>query len=219
MEIPATALEELAIFPLPGMVLFPNALLPLHVFEPRYRVMMADVLAGSRLLAVARIRPGHEDDHLGRPPVFDTIGVGRVVNADHLPDGRYNLLLRGLARVRVEREHRPLRAYRQVTGRILRDDLTTRPELIEGSHRELLALCDRLAEVVPPDGAEALRRLARTITSPGGCADVVAAALVRDADVRQTLLELLDPADRLEELARYVALLVAQLGRSPRVVN
>jgi Lon protease-like protein len=219
MEIPPAALEELAIFPLPGMVLFPNALLPLHVFEPRYRAMMADVLGGSRLIAIARLRPGYEADYEGRPPVFDTVGAGRIVSADRLPDGRYNLLLRGLARVRVERELQPTRAYRQIAGRILRDDLTTRPEQLDAGHRELLALCDRLADVVPPDGAEALRRLARTLPSPGGCADVVAAALVRDPDVRQMLLELLDPADRIDEVMRYVALLVAQLGPGPRTVN
>src|SRR2546426_1112956 len=66
-EIPASALEELAIFPLPDLVLFPNALLPLHIFEPRYRDMMADVLEGARLLAVVRLMPGFEDEYEGRP--------------------------------------------------------------------------------------------------------------------------------------------------------
>jgi hypothetical protein len=219
MDIPAAALDDLAVFPLPGMVLFPNALLPLHIFEPRYRAMMTDVLAGSRLLAIAHLRPGFEPEYERRPPIHDTVGVGRVLTADRLPDGRFNIMLRGLARARIERELPPERAYRQVQGRLLRDDLSSRPQQLETRHRELIALCDRLADSVPPESAASLRQLVRVVESPGGCADVVASALVRDAAVRQTLLELLDPADRLGEVAGYVSMLVAQLGPGPRTVN
>jgi Lon protease-like protein len=218
MAISAAALDGLAIFPLPGIVLFPNALLPLHIFEPRYRDMMTDVTAGSRILAIARLKPGFEPEYEGRPPVFDTIGIGEVVTADRLPDGRWNIMLRGLARARIEDELPPIRRYRLVRGRILRDDVSTRGARLEVAQRELIAICDRLADVVP-EGGDALRQLARVIESPGGCADVVAAALVRDPDTRQTLLELLDPADRLDEVISYVSMLVAQLGPGPRTVN
>jgi Lon protease-like protein len=218
MSITAAALDELAIFPLPGIVLFPNALLPLHIFEPRYRDMMGDVLAGSRILAIARLRPGFEAEYQGRPPVYDTIGVGQLVTADRLPDGRYNIMLRGVARARIEVELPPIRSYRQVRGRVLTDDRSTRTDRLEVGQRDLIALCDRLADIVP-EGGESLRQLARAVARPGGCADVVAAALVRDPDTRQTLLELLDPADRLDEVISYVAMLVAQLGPGPRTVN
>src|SRR5215470_6975820 len=213
-DIPSAALEELAVFPLPDLVLFPNALLPLHIFEPRYREMMADVVAGSGLLAVARLRAGYEADYHGRPPIFSTVGVGRCISSDKLPDGRYNIMLRGLARLHVESELPPAHAYRQVRARLLVDSRSARAGELPTLHRELLSVCDRLAQVVT-DG-DPLRQLARTIPTPGGCADVVASALVRDPNVRQSLLELLDPADRLEQVTEYVAMLVGQFGPSNR---
>jgi len=215
--IPAAALAELAVFPLPDVVLFPNALLPLHIFEPRYRDMIADVVAGAGLLAVARLKPGYEADYHGRPPIFLTVGVGRCIASDKLPDGRYNIMLRGLARLGIEAELPPEKTYRQVRARILGDDRSARPADLDRLHRELVSVCDRLADVVN-DGAP-LRELARAVASPGGCADVVGSALVRDPNVRQSLLELLDPADRLERVIDYVAMLVGQFGPGNRTIN
>ncbi len=85
------------------MVLFPHALLPLHVFEERYRAMVRDVLTGSRCLAVGLLVPeARQDDEL--PAVQPIAGVGEVVMAHELPDGRFNLVVRGRARVRIDRE-------------------------------------------------------------------------------------------------------------------
>jgi len=216
-EIPPAALDELAIFPLPDLVLFPNALLPLHIFEPRYRDLIADILAGSRLLAVARLRPGYDADYYGRPPVYAVAGIGRCISADPLPDGRYNIMVRGLGRFHIDAELAPAKAYRQVRGRLLGDDRTLRAVDLDDLHRELLAVCDRLADLVPE--GDPLRQLTRVIPTPGGCADVVASALVRDPDFRQNLLELLDPGDRLEQVVEYVSMLVGQFGPGNRTLN
>jgi Lon protease-like protein len=189
-EVASDALEALAIFPLPGAVLFPHALLPLHVFEPRYREMIADVLAGARLLAVARIEPGHEAEAPGNPDVCRTAGVGACIAHERLPDGRYNVVLRGLGRIFIEEEHDLGRSYRQVRARRLIDTRSSRASDVPVGHAQLIVMCDRLAE---RDGARALSQLARTVTSPGGCADLIASALVRDPDERQRLLELLIP--------------------------
>jgi len=143
--------------------------------------------------------------------------VGRCIASDRLPDGRYNIMLRGLARLHIDEELPPDRSYRRVRARLLGDDRSARPDELDKLHRELLSVCDRLADAVT-DG-NPLRELARAVPSPGGCADVVGSALVRDPDVRQTLLELLDPADRLEQVTDYVAMLVAQFGPGNRTVN
>src|SRR5947208_17093988 len=87
------------LFPLPNLVLFPQVVQPLHVFEQRYRQMTADALAGDRLIAMALLRPGWEADYDGRPAIHPVACLGRVVADQRLDDGRYNLLLRGLARV------------------------------------------------------------------------------------------------------------------------
>src|ERR1700693_3057002 len=95
------ALPTLPIFPLPGAVLLPHALVPLHIFEPRYRKMTKDCEGGLRVLALANI----PDDHAAgeRPPrVAPVIGVGLLAKVEPLPDGRFNILLRGVRRAGLE---------------------------------------------------------------------------------------------------------------------
>src|SRR5262247_1745178 len=107
-------LEALPIFPLPNCVLLPGGLLPLHVYEPRYRELTRDCLAGHQLMGVARLRPGYETSYYGRPPVFEKCGIGRIICSEELPDGRYTLLLRGVARAEIARELPGERCYRVV---------------------------------------------------------------------------------------------------------
>jgi hypothetical protein len=94
----------LPLFPLPNVVLFPDALLPLHIFEPRYRAMIADALEGDRRLGMVLLQPGWEPDYEGRPPIFPIGCSGVIVHSAKLDDGRYNIVLRGLDRFRVVRE-------------------------------------------------------------------------------------------------------------------
>src|SRR6478752_1196095 len=117
------ALRELPIFPLPNCVLLPGGLLPLHVFEPRYRELTRDCLAGSQLMAIARLRPGYEASYYGRPPVYERCGVGKIICSEELPDGRFALLLRGVARVEIARELTSQRQYRLVEAHELADEL------------------------------------------------------------------------------------------------
>ena len=105
--------EVIALFPLPNVVLFPRMPLPLHVFEPRYRTMARDALAGSRLVGMVLLRGDGRADHAGRPPVFATGTVGQIVHADELENGRYNIMLRGLETFRITCEEPPVRLYRE----------------------------------------------------------------------------------------------------------
>ncbi len=99
------------IFPLPNVVLFPNVFLPLHIFEPRYREMVADTLDGDRMIGMALLRPGWESDYEGRPAVFPIGCAGLITHQERLPDGRYNIILRGLQKFRI-REEEGGRSYR-----------------------------------------------------------------------------------------------------------
>jgi Lon protease-like protein len=103
------------LFPLPNVVLFPNVFLPLHIFEPRYKAMVEDALEGDRLIGMVLLRPGWEGDYEGRPAVFSVGCAGLITNHERLPDGRYNIILRGLEKFRVLGEE-PGRPYR--LGRI-----------------------------------------------------------------------------------------------------
>ena len=104
--------DLLSLFPLPNVVLFPNVFLPLHVFEPRYRDMVADALASDRMIGMVLLRPGWDRDYEGRPPIYPIGCSGVMTHVEQLPDGRYNLVLRGLERFRILAENHE-RSYRR----------------------------------------------------------------------------------------------------------
>ena len=99
------------IFPLPNAVLFPNVFMPLHIFEPRYREMVADALAGDRIIGMVLLKPGFEASYEGRPPVYPIGCAGVVTHSEALPDGRFNIVLRGIEKFRIIGEDES-KAYR-----------------------------------------------------------------------------------------------------------
>ena len=112
--------DLLPIFPLPNVVLFPSVFLPLHIFEPRYREMVADALAADRMIGMVLLRPGWERDYEGRPPVYPIGCSGVITHAERLPDGRSNIVLRGMERFRVVSEDGS-RTYRRAIIESIRD--------------------------------------------------------------------------------------------------
>ena len=104
--------DLLPIFPLPNVVLFPNVFLPLHIFEQRYRDMVRDAIAGDRMIGMVLLRPGWQRDYEGRPAIYPIGCSGVMTHVEQLPDGRYNIVLRGLERFRVIDEDHS-RSYRR----------------------------------------------------------------------------------------------------------
>jgi Lon protease-like protein len=99
------------LFPLPNAVLFPHLLLPLHIFEPRYRAMTRDALDGPGLIGMVLLKPGWEEGYRGRPAIHSTGTVGRIREWESLPDGRFNVVLLGLREFEVSEEYED-RSYR-----------------------------------------------------------------------------------------------------------
>jgi uncharacterized protein len=93
--------DIIPVFPLPNVVLFPHVFLPLHIFEPRYRAMVSDALEGDRIIGMTLLKPGWEADYEGRPAIYPLGCAGLITHADRHPDGRYNIVLRGLEKFRV----------------------------------------------------------------------------------------------------------------------
>ncbi len=102
--------STIPIFPLPNVVLFPSVCLPLHIFEPRYRQMLADALSGDRIIGMVLQKAGREPGPA--PPVYDIGCAGLITHAERLPDGRSNIVLRGIERFRIVAEVGG-RAYRR----------------------------------------------------------------------------------------------------------
>jgi hypothetical protein len=100
-------MRQLPLFPLPSVVLFPGVFLPLHIFELRYRQMVADALDGDRVIGMVLLKPGYEADYEGRPPVYATGCSGLITHVERLEDGRFNLILRGAGKFTILREEEP----------------------------------------------------------------------------------------------------------------
>src|SRR5687768_14710148 len=134
--------DLLPIFPLPNVVLFPNVFLPLHIFEPRYRQMVGDALAGERMIGMVLLQPGANADE-GAPAVYDVGCAGLITHVERLADGRYNIVLRGLERFRVVGEEQPSSniLYRRALIAPLADvDGVAGPQLLKSERHKLEAL-------------------------------------------------------------------------------
>ncbi len=202
----AAALDRLKIFPLPGAVLLPGSAVPLHIFEPRYRLMLEDCRAGDQVLALASlVTEGGVGD---APRVNATVGVGVLAADQLLPDGRSVILLQGVLRARIEEELWTATPYRQVRARLLEE--RDRPDDLAEQAALLRHMVQRLARTFPDGDLEPLVKLTHGGLGPGRMADAVGGLVLDDPGRRQELLEELIPARRLEMVNQR---LVEVLGR------
>ncbi|MFA5908395.1 MAG: LON peptidase substrate-binding domain-containing protein [Vicinamibacterales bacterium] len=141
--------SSLPIFPLPTVILFPNVFLPLHIFEPRYRQMVADALAGDRLIGMVLLRPGHDTNYEGRPPVYGVGCTGLITHAERLDEGRFNLVLRGLDKFTMLGEEDPAigQLYRRAIITPIDETLSAGDkDELKGARRQLESLLAPLFE-------------------------------------------------------------------------
>jgi Lon protease-like protein len=203
------ALVYLPIFPLPDLTFFPRTHLPLHVFEARYRAMVIDVLARDRRLAVVALKPGYEDDYEGKPTVHRIAGAGRIVRCERLATGRFNILLQGECRIRIERELPSDTLYRIVAATPLADIGAGGPD-VERLSRRVREQCLRILEAVGRSTSD-LREALEAVSAPGELCDRIASAVLPEHAVRQALLEEIHVERRLKRLVRALDDLLTQL--------
>lgn len=197
-----SVIDEVAIFPLPQVVLFPGALMPLHIFEPRYRTMTRDVLATTREITIALIPEDHKTDRYGQPQIAEIAGVGEIVRCDALPDGRFNLLVEGRARARLE-ELPYKKPYRRARLTVLgANESCADPALV----RALVSTATCVAGAVRKCHPSFRFCLPQT-DDVGVLVDACAHYLVLEGTERQKLLETLDVCERVK---RCLEVLLAQ---------
>ena len=169
--------DLLPIFPLPNVVLFPNVFLPLHIFEPRYREMVADAVKGDRMIGMVLLRPGWQGDYEGRPPVYSVGCSGLITHVDQLADGRSNIVLRGVERFQIVEEDDRL-SYRRARVETLLDTACRGEDLdvIRNQRAKLDALLSPA--------------LARSLTDIGGERKIPAS--MADEDLVNALAQYLD---------------------------
>jgi Lon protease-like protein len=210
------SLSAIPIFPLRHVVLFPEASLPLHVFEPRYRTMLHECLATHGALVVAQI-VGGEDEH-GRPRIAAIAGGGLVVESKALSDGRSNIVVLGQARLKLE-EHASseTRPYRLARATVLHDLEVTVPNTDRAA---LVAAATMFASEVKRHDPSFAFRLPATLDA-AHIADLCAFQLIVDAATRQAVLDELDPRARVSLVLNQLALQHGAMRRAEggRVLN
>ena len=131
------------VFPLPGVMLFPHAVLPLHVFELRYRTMIREALSSERMIAIAQLQPGHEHDYHASPPFHDLGCLARINEVEWLPNDCYDLKVLGLCRVNLSRIVKEF-PYRAARADIVEEaPYTDDDPLVQMEQRALIDACGR----------------------------------------------------------------------------
>ena len=177
------------LFPLPNLFLFPGTVMPLHIFEPRYRQMIEDSLDGPGRLVIGTVLEGHDGDLAGSPPVHDIAGLGEIARHERLPDGRFLIMLVGLARVRIS-EVPSDRLYRKVEA----SPLTEVPVGDEQEERLRQSLVDAVLARTPD--LRANREKLPADMPVGHLADLLILRMELPQSAVQSLYSELDVADR-----------------------
>ena len=141
--------DTIPLFPLPNVVNFPRVLLPLHIFEPRYRAMVRDALSGARLIGMVLLRGDWQADYLGTPTLFQHGTAGEIVRSEELSDGRFNIILRGAREFRIRSELKRA-LYREALVEWRNEEAGT---LVSSQRERLAALVDEFVRRRHPEAA------------------------------------------------------------------
>jgi Lon protease-like protein len=196
IEIPT----EVPVMALSNAVLFPHSLLPLHIFEKRYREMLSHSLDGNRMFSVALMKRGIEEAS-GLEDLCPIAGVGLIRACVGSENGTANLVLQGLVRVRL------LDSTQETPFRVARIELVKsilgNPIEADALSAKVVEFCARIEQIgvpLPPNLMDHLRQ----IESPEVLSDVVSAAFVTEAYQRQKLLEAYEVSERLRLLIQFL---------------
>lgn len=207
-RVKATAART-KMFPLPSAVLFPGAMLPLHIFEPRYRELVRDAVKGDRVMALGGLAEGWESNYAGRPELLPLCCVGTIAWHEEVEEGRFNILLTGVTRAKVLKEVTAATLYREVSLELLPDAPYDGPE-VEALRNAVL----ELAAGLPQATAQLL--VQQAVRAQGGeLADLVASAVVPDPDRRRALLGTLSVKARLDAVMVDISDVLARARTAP----
>jgi len=194
----------LPVFPLPGVVLFPAQQLPLHIFEPRYRQMVRDVLDADRHLVIANMTGEPQSD---APSFSHHATVGRVTAHQRMPDGRFNILVEGVVRATL-RECPSERLYRRVTVTPIEEPSGDDARCPDRERVGMISLAGMLMQLARRETPELSLQLAPDLDT-GALAFRIADRLVTDGAERQRILEAKSVAERVTRVTESLAAALA----------
>ena len=204
-ELSEPELSAIALFPLPRVVLLPGTIMELHVFEPRYRAMIADCMLEQRMcLVVVQLRPGYEASYHERPAIQRVGGAGRITACKHNPDGTYDIALQGQSRVALNELDAGGKPYRRARAQVL-------PDVTQGAPPDpselaaLWSLAVQVTELVRKQRGAPVQLQGSATTPAAHLIDLVADQLIADPVLRQTLLQTREVHARLQLTKAHLA--------------
>jgi Lon protease-like protein len=210
MEMEITVPDEVPVMTLPNVAFFPQALMPLHIFEPRYRQMLRDVLASNRLFAVAglNLEQMSETGQFEPPHRIASIGIVRACQKND--NGTSNLLLQGLCRVEITEILRD-EPYRRIRIRALASEAGATANENQSLRKELGRLLALKQKLGAAEGSKEMAAFLKTVDDPEAFVDIAAFSLCENVSLKQKLLETLDVHNRLELFSQQVRVEIESL--------
>lgn len=187
-QLPSDFDGRVRLFPLPELVVFPNAMQPLHIFEPRYCEMLEEAMAADRLIAMATLASGWHEAHGEQPPIDPNVCICRVVSHSPTEDEHHNILVVGLRRARIVQEEETYRSFR--TARVeVQDDVYS--AVGAGGRADLKRrLLDAFRSLIP-DVADVQKNLHELMASQmrlGAVTDIIGFTMQFDGSSKLALL-------------------------------
>lgn len=210
-----SGIEHIPIFPLP-LVLLPNEVLPLHIFEPRYRTMLDDTEAGDQMFGVSRFDPDEATDD--RPEIGSVGCVAELRDVQRMPDGRSNILTTGVVRYRIIDYVDLGKPYLTAQIEFFEDD-AVEGTLLREKADEVFGLFERIAKAAFDIGGNRGEVPEIQQADPEALSFLVTAAFNLDDAVKYEFIEMTSTLDRLERLRNILVQAVDQMESSAEIIK
>ena len=203
---PPTSLKTIALFPLPNSIFYPGTVLPLHIFEERYRKMVGDAIDSSQWIGMVLLQPGYEETYDGSPDINPVGCAGSLQQWNKHDDGKYDIVLRGQNRFRIVREVGDS-LYRQAEVELLNDVNDHHPiDVSSDLYKQLIGKFHAFTSQLPLDNAQKVEMDLQDCKTLGEAVDRVAYFFDQPLHDRQHFLEELDVKKRYQQVHELIDL-------------
>lgn len=202
------------LFPLPNVVFFPNSLLPLHVFEPRYRQMVDDIIESERIIGMVLLKPGWEKNYYGNPEIFNIACMGKIVSIEEMDEGKSNIVLYGLKRIKINDIVNEL-PYRVASVKVLEDVHYQNEEVYQ---KRLVELISKWNSILG-DEQKSHKINIDTSISIENLTDVLTPSIISNVYQRQELLEEINILKRAERIIEHLEIKLEIISITSKRIN
>jgi Lon protease-like protein len=202
------------LFPLPNVVFFPNSLLPLHVFEPRYRQMVDDIIESERIIGMVLLKPGWEKDYYGNPEIFNIACMGKIVSIEEMNEGKSNIVLYGLKRIKINDIVNEI-PYRVASVNVLEDVHYQNEEVYQ---KRLVELISKWNSILG-DEQKSHKINIDTTMSIENLTDVLTPSIISNVYQRQELLEEINILKRAERILEQLEMKIEIISITSKKIN